>query len=524
MARPKRILWVDDEVDSLTSQILFLEQQGFEVERAAHGDDALVLLQRLDVGVVLLDEQMPGRRGLELFRDIRAHDPAMPVVMVTKSEEPEVLKDAIGAEVSDYLVKPVHPRQVLTVVTRLLEGDRIRQQRLSRDFATRFRELEARRGEALQWREWVELTAELAQWEARLGEADEPGLQSALEGLQEALRPDFARFIAREYPRWLADDAADRPPLSVDVGAEFLRPVLDAHGKALLVVVDCLRLDQWEVLHPLLAPRFEVETAHYFSILPTATPFARNAIFSGLFPLELRRRHPAWWGDPADESSLNAHEAALLAEQLQTLTGRAVPVRYEKVFSAGDGEALLKRLPAHLAQEGVTALVFNFVDQLVHGRTEHSTLLEVARDAGAIRRLTRAWFERSALLEALKEAERRDVPVLLTTDHGSIHCFTPATVFARHDVTSNLRYKFGEDLRAEDPEAAISVTDLAAWGLPARGPRERLLLATGDRFFVYPTKLREYQARYRGAFLHGGVTPEEVVLPIALLTPRRGRP
>ena len=525
MPRPKRILWVDDEVDSLTSQILFLEQQGFEVACAAHGDDALVLLQRLDIGVVLLDEQMPGRRGLELFREIRAADPSMPVVMVTKSEEPDVLKDAIGAEVSDYLVKPVHPRQVLTVVTRLLEGDKIRQQRLSRDFTTRFRELETRHGTRMQWREWVELTAELAQWEERLGEADEPGLQQALRGLQESLRSDFAKYIEREYPRWLSDGAegADRPPLSVDIGAEFLRPVLETHGKVMLVVVDCMRLDQWEALHPLLTGLFEVETAHYFSILPTATPFSRNAIFSGLFPAELARRYPAWWGRLDDDASLNSHEAELFTAHLKEIAGRAVPTRYEKVFSAPDGEAMLKRLPSHLSQEGVTALVFNFVDQLVHGRTEHSTLLEVARDAAAIRRLTRAWFERSALLQALKEAERRDVPVLLTTDHGSIHCFTPATVFARHDVTANLRFKFGEEIKAEDPEAAITVSDLAAWGLPSRGPRERLLLATGDRFFVYPTKLREYQARYRGAFLHGGVTPEEVILPIALLTPRRGR-
>jgi DNA-binding response OmpR family regulator len=522
MARPKSILWVDDEADSLTSHVLFLEQQGFSVERAAHGDDALVLLQRQPYGVVLLDEQMPGRRGLELFREIRSIDQTMPVVMVTKSEETETLKDAIGAEISDYLIKPVNPRQILSVVTRLLEGDRIRQQRLARDFATRFRDLEARRGARLGWREWMELTAELAQWEVRLGEAEERGLQDALRTLQESLRPDFARYVAEHYPGWLRSDA-DRPPLSVDVGAEFVRPVLEAHGKVLFIVLDCLRLDQWEVLHPLIARWFDIETAHYFSILPTATPFARNAIFSGLLPAEVAARHPDWWGAPDDEASLNAHEGELLTEQLRDLTGRAVPVRYEKLFTAADGESLLRRLPAHLAQEGATALVFNFIDQLTHGRTEHTTLLEVARDAAAMRGLTRTWFERSALLEALKEAERRDVPVLLTSDHGSIHCHTPATVFAKRDATANLRFKFGDDLRAEDPGSAITVTDPAAWGLPVRGPNERLLLATGDRFFVYPTKLREYQARYRGAFLHGGVTPEEVILPIALLTPRRPR-
>jgi len=311
MPRPKSILWVDDEVESLTSHVLFLEEQGFAVETTTHGDDALVLLQRQPYGVVLLDEHMPGRRGLELFRAIRAIDHGMPVVMVTKSEETETLKDAIGADISDYLIKPVNPRQILSVVTRLLDGDRIRQQRLSRDFATRFRELEARRGGPLAWREWVELVAELAEWEVRLGQADEPGLQDALRTLQDSLRQDFARYLQRNYARWLHDGDSDRPPLSVDIGAEFLRPVLDLHRKALLVVVDCLRLDQWAMIRPLISARFDIETAHYFSILPTATPFARNAIFSGLFPAEIKARYPQWWTDN-EESSLNAHEAELL--------------------------------------------------------------------------------------------------------------------------------------------------------------------------------------------------------------------
>ncbi len=521
MPRPRSILWVDDEVESLTSHILFLQEQGFAVETAAHGDDAIVLLQRQNYGVVLLDEQMPGRRGLELFQSIRALDVALPVVMVTKSEEPETLRDAIGAEVSDYLTKPVNPRQILSVVTRLLEGDRIRQQRLSRDFATRFRELELRRGHAMGWREWVELVVELAEWEVKLSQAEEPGLQDALRTLQDSLRQDFARFIGGSYGRWVTESRADRPPLSVDIGPEFLRPVLEQYRRAMLVVVDCLRLDQWAVLRPLISRRFDIETTHYFSILPTATPFARNAIFSGLFPVDIAQRYPRWWTEQ-DELSLNAHEAELLGEHLRAVCGRPVPVRYEKVFTSADGESLLKRLPGHLAQEGVTALVFNFIDQLTHGRTENLTLYEVARDTPSLRNLTRTWFERSPLWDALREAERRQVPVLLTTDHGSIHCHTPATVYAKRDTTSNLRYKFGEDLRAQESDAALVIDDLPAWGLPSRGAGVRLLLATGDRFFVYPTKLREYQARYRGAFLHGGVSPEEVVLPIALLTPRRG--
>jgi DNA-binding response OmpR family regulator len=524
MPRPKTILWIDDEIDGLAAHRRFLEGQGFAVEQAAHGDDALALLRRQPYSVVLLDEQMPGRRGLELIPEIRAIDPAMPVVMVTQSEDESILREAIGIEVDDYLVKPVHPRQILSVVTRLLEGDRIRQQRLARDFVTRFRELEARRGGAsLAWREWIELVAELAKWEVRLAAGGEPGLSEALRNLQESLRKDFAAFITRQYPRWLADPEGDRPPLSVDVGAEFLVPALKRTGRVLFVLIDCLRLDQWEVLRDLITPLFDVEESHYYSILPTATPFSRNSIFSGLFPMEIAARHPEWWGAPSDEESLNAHESELLTEQLRELVGRPVPVRYEKLFTAADGTDLLRRLPAHLAQDGVTALVFNFIDQLTHGRSENAILYEVARDADALRGLTRTWFERSPVLAALQEAERRGVPVLLTTDHGSIHCETPATVYAKRDATANLRYKFGEDLRAEDPEAAITVEDLKAFGLPGAALGVRLLIATGDRFFVYPTKLREYQARYRGSFLHGGATPEEMILPVALLTPRGGR-
>src|SRR5437879_4656739 len=284
------------------------------------------------------------------------------------------------------------------------------EQRRARDFVTRFRELEAKRAETLAWREWIELVVELAGWEVRLEAAREPGLSDALRALQRGLHDSFAAYVARQYPRWLAAPEGDRPPLSVDVGAEFLVPVLKNAGRVLFIVVDCLRLDQWEVLRDLVTPLFQVEESHYFSILPTATPFARNAIFSGMFPMEIAARHPDWWGAASDEESLNAHEGELLSEQLAELVGKPVPVRYEKLFSSGESSELQRRLPAHLAQDGVTARVFSFIDQL-----------------------------------------------------------------------------------------------------------------TTDRFFVYPTKLREYQARYRGSFLHGGVTPEEMILPVVLLTPRGRR-
>jgi CheY-like chemotaxis protein len=520
MAQPlKSVLWVDDEADLLESHRIFLHEKGFDVDSATNADDAVEMLRRKPYGIVLLDEQMPGKRGLEAYREIRELDPLLPIVMVTKSEEDATLREAIGVDVRDYLVKPINPRQVLSVITRVLEGPRIRAQALSRAFVERFREMELERQPTLDWRGWIARWAELAEWDIALADAKEQSLYDSLQGLYPNLRRDFAEWMRGEYPRWLRELEGDRPPLSVDVVQEFLLPILERSRAAVFVVIDCLRLDQWMVLAPLLAPWFDVETTHHFSVLPTATPYSRNSLFSGLFPGEIAARFPDWWGEKEDES-LNAHERQLLEAQFGELQLN-VPVRYDKISSNADVADLERRVSGAIAHEGVSAFVFNFVDLLTHGRSESAILYEVAKDEIALRALTKQWFERSVLLTLLKEAARRQIPVLVTSDHGSIHCNTPATVFAKRDATQNLRYKFGEDLRAERPEYALLFPNADDLRLPRRGLGANTLLAVGDTFFVYPTKLREYQSRYRGSFLHGGVTPEECILPVALLTPRR---
>ncbi len=520
MAQPvKSVLWIDDEADLLESHRIFLREKGFEVDAATNAEDAVEMLRRRQYGIVLLDEQMPGKRGLEAYREIRELDPLLPIVMVTKSEEDATLREAIGMDVRDYLVKPINPRQVLTVITRVLEGPRIRQQAIARAFVERFRAMELERERTLDWRGWIARYAEMVEWDIALAQAREQSLYESLQALYPDLRREFAAYMRTAYPAWLRHLEGDRPPLSIDVVGEFLVPVLEQSRAALFVVIDCLRLDQWQVLQPLLAPHFEVETTHHFAVLPTATPYARNALFSGLFPGEIAARFPDWWGDRDDES-LNAHERELLEAQLRELNV-PVPVRYEKVSTAADSAELERRVGNAIAPDGVSAFVFNFVDLLTHGRSESAILYEVARDEIALRQITRQWFERSVLFTLLKEAARRGIPALVTSDHGSIHCQTPATVFAKRDATANLRYKFGEDLRAERTEHALLFSNSDDLRLPRRGLGANTLFAVGDTFFVYPTKLREYQTRYRGSFLHGGVTPEEVILPVALLTPRR---
>jgi CheY-like chemotaxis protein len=520
MAQPaKSVLWIDDEAELLEPHRIFLRDKGFDVEMATNADDAVEMVRRRQFNLVLLDEQMPGKRGLDVLRELRETDPNLAIVMVTKSEEDSTMTEALGNALEGYLVKPVTPRQVYAAITRLLDGPRIHQQAVARRFVERFRDLQNEPVRGLGWREWIDRFGELTQWDLDLVAANEMGLHESLQGLYPDLRREFAHYMKTEYPSWLRNLESDRPPLSIDIVPEYLLPILKTDKQALFVVIDCLRLDQWRALEPIIAPLFDIETTHYYSVLPTATPYSRNALFSGLFPGEIAARFPDWWGEREDET-LNAHERELLNAQIEEL-GLKIPVRYEKISTAAEGDDIERRLARVIAPEGISAFVFNFVDLLTHGRSESAILYEVARDEIALRQLTQQWFRRSALFSVLQEAARRGVKVLVTSDHGSIHCRTPATVFAKRDATQNLRYKFGEDLRAENPEQGLLFTNEDSLKLPRRGLGANTLLATGDSFFVYPTKLREYQSRYRGSFLHGGVTPEECILPVSLLTPRR---
>jgi CheY-like chemotaxis protein len=513
---PRRILWIDDEVELFEPHLLFLRQRGYVVDTTTNGDDALELARAQSYDLVLLDEQMPGRRGLDVLGELRREEPHARVVMVTKSEEDRTMVEAIGRRVDDYLVKPASPRQVLSVVTRLLEGQQLRQQRAAQDFAARFAQLSRMRAEADSWEHFFAVYDELVDWDLRLHQAGERGLADSVNSLLADLRRNFGPYVAREYSAWLG--GSKRPPLSVDVVARSVVPNLQPGRPLLFVIIDCMRLDQWRTIRPLLRVHFDIEESLYSSILPTATPYSRNAIFSGQFPDEIAAARPEWW--KIEEGSLNAFEDDLLREQLRRLTGRDVPVHYEKVFTDADSDDLVARVRGALRGEGVVAVVFNFVDLLTHGRSESAILMEVARDVEALRTLTKQWFERSSASRVLREAAAARAVTVVTSDHGSIHCERPVTVFARRDATANLRYKFGQDLRAENPNAVFSVNDERTLRFPPDSLSKNYIFALEDHFFVYPTKLREYQARYRGSFLHGGISPEEMILPLAVMTPR----
>ncbi|MFW6200855.1 MAG: PglZ domain-containing protein, partial [Gemmatimonadota bacterium] len=456
---------------------------------------------------------------LDVLEKIRREDPHARVVMVTKSEEDQTMKEAIGRRVDDYLVKPTSPRQVLSAVMRILEGSTIRQEQAARDFAERFPRLSQLKDAARTPAGYIKIYTELVDWHVRLEAAGEAGLTDTVASLLTDLRRDFGVWVAENYSAWV-HGRGDRPELSVDLVKRHLVPLLDDEP-VFFVILDCMRLDQWRVMTSLLAPYFDIEERHHFAILPTATPYGRNAIFAGLYPDEIAERHPGWWNRVGDDGSMNDFEDELLRSQLEKLTGESVPVHYDKIFSDRHSEQVRGRIQSAIRTPGtVVALVFNFVDLMTHGRSESPILMEVARDEAALRNLTRSWFQRSTAFEVLKEAASRGCKVLLTTDHGSILCHSPTTVYARRDATDSLRYKFGQDLRAETPSHVLRTEDPADLRLPPGGLGMSYMIALEDYFFVYPTKLREYQARYRNSFLHGGVSPEEMIVPVARLTPR----
>jgi len=517
----KRILWVDDEIDLLKPHLLFLRDRGYHVDAITNGDDALVLIERHDYDLLLLDEQMPGRSGLEILDLVRKANLRTRVVMVTKSEEDHTMKEAIGRRADDYLLKPVSPLQVLSAVTRVLEGSSIRQEHIAKDFAKHFPGLTQRLQTAKTERDFAESYIELTEWHVRLEYSNEPGLLGTVQALLADLRKDFGCWLMTEYPQWMGGVKEGRPLLSVDVVKQYLAPNVGG-SSVMFIVLDCLRMDQWKVIAPLLMPYFEMEESYHYSILPTATPYCRNAIFSGKFPDKLHEDYGEKISLLGGEGGANDCEEELLEAHLKELCGEPIPVHYEKVTSDIQGGRVRARVGSALKNAGsVVVAVFNFVDMITHGRSDSAILMEVARDEAALRDLTRSWFERSTAFSIMKDAAREGHRILLTSDHGSILCKNPAIVYASKDATSSLRYKIGRDLRLEDSTTSY----LTKFGKDLRLPCETLgtsyALALDDHYFVYQNRLREYQQRYRNSFLHGGISPEEMIVPIVELKSRQ---
>jgi CheY-like chemotaxis protein len=517
-----RILWVDDEIEMLRPHLIFLEEKGYAVESASNGSDAVDEVKRHPYEVVLLDEQMPGMDGLQTLEAIKEARPGAKVVMVTKSEEERLMEEALGGRISDYLTKPVNPSQILLTVKRLLEQGRLQSEKASQDYLQSFNEISRRLSAPMRHAEWTALYRELVRYDTELDSGDEGARQIFDDQHREANRA-FGRFVEKNYPQWIADEEyvpdEERPPLSHETIPQFVLPELE-EGDAPVVffVIDCMRLDQWLEFEELLQPLFEIQTDFHYGLLPTATPYSRNSIFSGLLPMQIEERYPQIWATGEEsEHSRNQHEAELLQDLLDRYkTG--VEARYDKLVTAEHGRAFASQA-GDLAHRDLSAVVVNFVDILAHSRSDSDVLKEIAPDERAYRALTRTWFEHSWLFETFKKLAGAGVTCIVTTDHGAIRSLRDTKVIGDRETSTALRYKYGRNLKC-NAEHAIFVKEPEDYGLPARGMNTNYIIAKEDYYFVYPTNYHHYQRKYRDTMQHGGASLEEMVLPTLTLRAR----
>ena len=520
MTEKSKILWVDDEVELLRSHILFLETKGYDVTSVNNGTDAVESVRGERYDLVLLDEQMPGMDGIETLERIKQTAPEVPVVMVTKSEEEHMMEEALGGQISDYLTKPVNPSQILLTIKRLLERSQLRTAKISRDYLQAFSQITHSLMNPLNHAEWVDLYRKLVHYALEL-EGDEGARQILADQYREANRT-FGRFIEDRYPEWIGhvDGPPDenRPVLSHEVISRYVLPHVARRKPVILLVIDCMRYDQWLVFERLLYPLFDIEKDFHYSILPTATPYARNAIFSGLLPRDIARCYPdVQESHEGNEHSLNRHEERFLRDQLKR-RGLEPKVRYEKLIGTKDGRNFARRA-AEFARQDLGAVVVNFVDILAHSRSDSAVLREIAPDERAYRALTQTWFEHSWLLQAFHEFANMDATLVVTADHGAVRSLHATEVHGDRTTSTALRYKYGRRLKCNEKHA-IFVRHPETYGLPRQGSHTNYIIAKEDFYFVYPTNFHRYQNLYRDTMQHGGASLEEMILPVATMRPR----
>jgi CheY-like chemotaxis protein len=515
-----KILWVDDEIELLIPHIKFLTERGYSVETATNGEDALTLVRGEQFDLVFLDEMMPGMGGLETLATIKELRPATPVVMITKNEAESLMEEAIGDKISDYLIKPVNPSQVLMACKKFLEGKRITRDAVSRDYIEEFNKVSVALMGDLGYEEWVELYTRIVGWGLELDGHQELGLkQTYLDQVRE-LNLAFGRYIERNYRNWVEKETG-RPALSTEVVDRFLVPELETGRSVFFFVIDCMRYDQWLVFEEVLREYFDITRQFYFSILPTATPYSRNAIFSGSFPCDLETRFPELWEKSEDdENSRNRYEGQFLQKLLERRRIVLKPEpKYVKILDPEFGRSVENSINSY-TQGKLTSIVVNFVDMLAHGRSDSTLLKEIAPDESAFRSLTRSWFLHSSLLGMLRTLSRnKNVTVILTTDHGSVRSLRGAKVLGDREASTNLRYKYGRNLKV-DEKSAIFVKNPLEFKLPRRGVAANYIIAKEDYYFVYPTEYHKYLNQYRDSFQHGGASMEEMILPVVRLVPR----
>lgn len=506
------ILWIDDEIESLQSQKIFLENKGYSVTTLTNGFDGLDFIGKNQVDIVLIDESMPGITGLETLARIKQINSLLPVVLITKNETENLMDDAIGSEIADYLIKPVNPNQVLLSIKKILDNKRLVAEKTTTDYQQQFRELFIALSNNPDHQEWMELYKKLVYWELEMEKSDSPEMREICIQQKEEANTAFFKFISKHYASWLKPNA-DAPLLSHQLMQYKVLPHVEKGIPVFFILIDNLRFDQWKAIQPVFAESFRIlEEESFYSILPTATQYCRNAIFAGLLPAEIEKNFPAHWKNDEEEGGKNLAEEVFLQTQLKRLKKEEVKLSYHKITNHEDGQQLVSNVH-NLLQNDLNVIVYNFIDMLSHARTEMEVLKELAADETSYRSLTRSWFEHSPLHSALKKIADKKIRIVLATDHGSIRVKTACKVVGDKQTTTNLRYKHGRNLNFE-PKEVLAFKDPKEAGLPVPTVNSSFIFAKEDNFLCYPNNYNHYVNYYKNTFQHGGVSMEEMIIPV----------
>ncbi len=510
------ILWIDDEIESLKSQIIFLKNKGYNVTPLSNGYDALEFLKDNMVDVVLLDESMPGLTGLEVLPRVKELYPLLPVVMITKNEAENIMEDALGSQITDYLIKPVNPNQVLLSLKKIMDGKRLVSEKTTIAYQQDFRNLFMALSSNPNHEEWKDLYKKLVFWELEMGKSDSNEMMEVLQTQKSEANTEFFKYISKNYANWIKNPGNDAPLFSHKLFEKKVAPYITAGKSTFLIVVDNLRFDHWRAMQPILAESYRVvDEDMYYSILPTATQYCRNAIFAGMMPIDIEKYFPLEWKNDDEDGGKNLNEEKFLHNQLKHLKLDKLKWQYVKITNNDDARSLEDNIHNYLNND-LTIVVYNFVDMLSHARTEMEVLKELAGDEISYRSLVQSWFEHSPLHRALKRISDKEIQLFITTDHGSVKVKTPSKCVGDRQTTTNLRYKHGRNLQYENKDV-LAFRDPKLAGLPTPNVSSTFVFAKEDVFLCYPNNYNYYVNYYKNTFQHGGISLEEMIVPIIRL-------